>query len=333
MLISRTPYRISFFGGGTDYPAWYEKNGGSVLSTTIDKYSYITCKKLPPFFDYKFRIRYYKREEVNVIEDIEHPSIRESLKYFNIPYGMDIVHHGDLPAQSGLGSSSTFTVGLLHALYAMQNCYPSKSDLAKLAIYIEQEKIGEHVGSQDQVAASYGGLNKIEFIGKNDIKVSTLNVSSEMLRGLEESMLLIFTGFTRNAATYAKHQIEKIELNNKKLTLMKSVVDHAEELLIGNISGLQIFGKLLDEQWNIKKSLDQNISTSQIDEIYAAGIKAGAWGGKLLGAGGGGFLLFMAPPASHIRILGTLSNFLNVPVKLDFEGSRVIYQSPNSNFV
>jgi D-glycero-alpha-D-manno-heptose-7-phosphate kinase len=333
MLISRTPYRISFFGGGTDYPAWYEKNGGVVLSTTIDKYSYITCKKLPPFFDYKFRIRYYKREEVNFIEDIEHPSIRESLKYFNIPHGMDIVHHGDLPAQSGLGSSSTFTVGLLHALHAMQNHSPSKSDLAKLAIYIEQEKIGEHVGSQDQVAASYGGLNRIEFLGKNEINVSPLSISSEMLSGLEESMLLFFTGFTRNAATYAKDQIEKVELNSKKLLLMKSVVEYAEELLMGGISGLKSFGHLLDEQWKIKKSLDQNISTGQIDEIYAAGIKVGAWGGKLLGAGGGGFMLFMAPPEAHLAIRAALSKYLYVPVKLDFEGSRVIYQAPNSDFV
>jgi D-glycero-alpha-D-manno-heptose-7-phosphate kinase len=327
MIISRTPYRVSFFGGGTDYPDWYNKNGGSVLSATIDKYSYITCKNLPPFFDYKYRIRYYQREEVNHIEEIRHPSVREALKYFDIENGLDIVHHGDLPAQSGLGSSSTFTVGFIHALFSFMGKEPTKSELALLALHIEQVKIGEHVGSQDQVAASYGGLNKIEFKSENRINVEPLKIQKETALKLEESMLIIFTGFTRNAADYAKKQIEQIGQNFSKLALMRDIVDHAIELLVNDNDGVRRFGKLLDEQWKIKKSLNENISNQYIDDIYDAGIKSGAWGGKLLGAGGGGFMLFLAPYENHNKIKLNLNKLLNVPIKFDNKGSQIIYKT------
>lgn len=326
MIISRTPYRVSFFGGGTDYPEWYNTYGGSVLSTTIDKYSYITCKNLPPFFDYKYRIRYYQREEVNFVKEIRHPSIREALKYFKVSDGLDIVHHGDLPAQSGLGTSSTFTVGLLHALYALKDKNPSKSELAHLALYIEQKMIGEHVGSQDQVAAAYGGLNHITFNAENKINVNPINLSEEMSNELENSLLLFFTGFTINSSDYSKNQIDSIDNNYKKLISMNEVVKHAVELLTSQEDRIKLIGKLLDEQWKIKKSLNSEISNNKINDIYVAGISAGAWGGKLLGAGGGGFMLFVAPTEKHHKIKEKLKKILHVPVKFENNGSQIIYK-------
>ena len=206
MIISRTPFRISFFGGGTDYPAWYKEHGGSVISTSINKYCFVTLRELPPFFDYKFRIRYYEREETQTIEEICHPSVRECLKYMNVKDGLEVVHHADLPAQSGLGSSSTFTVSMLHSLYAYQHEMPTKFQLAKSAIYVEQECINENVGSQDQTAAAFGGLNKIEFGGVREINVTPITISPDRLETFQDHFLLFFTGFSRNASDVAKEQ-------------------------------------------------------------------------------------------------------------------------------
>jgi len=332
MIISKTPYRISFFGGGTDYPAWYEKNGGQVLSTSIDKYSYLTCRILPPFFSYKYRIRYYKREEVNNIKDIQHPSIRECLKLRGIEQGIDIVHHGDLPAQSGLGTSSTFTVGLLHALYALNHTNPSKKNLALDAIHIEQNVLRENVGSQDQIAAAYGGLNLIKFKGKEEFDVCELKFSAEEILNFESHLLLFFTGLSRNSSEIAIDQIKRIPQNANLLNEMHSLVNEAIKSISNFQNNTQLFGELLDCQWKIKRSMSSSISNLEIDQIYQIGMQAGANGGKLLGAGGGGFMLFFAKPEFHNSIIDKLSKLLHVPFKFDSDGSQVIYNSKNKNY-
>ena len=231
MIISRTPFRVSFFGGGTDYPAWYREHGGSVLSAAINKYCYITCRYLPPFFDYKHRVRYYQREEANSIDEIAHPSVRECLRFMEIDKGVDLVHHADLPAKSGLGSSSTFTVGLLHALYALNHEMPTKRDLALHAIRIEQDRMKESVGSQDQTAAAFGGLNRIEFGGPQEVLVQPIILPPARLERFEEHLMLFFTGLSRTASEVAKGQIEQIPANQDKLHQMMPLAGRAIEIL------------------------------------------------------------------------------------------------------
>ena len=295
MIISRTPFRISFFGGGTDYPEWYNKNFGSVISSTINKYCFITARYLPPFFDYKYRIRYYKHEEAQTLDQIQHPSVRESAKFLGIKKGFEIVHNADLPAQSGLGSSSTFTVGLINALHAMQNYMPTKKELAYQAINIEQKIIGESVGSQDQTAAAFGGLNKIDFHSDNNIDVESIILSEERLNAFQENLMLFFTGFARTASDIAKKQIEITSQKENELNTMLDIKNKAFDILTNHKISLDEFGKLLNEQWKVKRDLTNRISNKEIDSIYEAGINAGAIGGKLLGAGGGGFMLFYVP--------------------------------------
>jgi len=326
MIISRSPYRISLFGGGTDYPQWYKENGGAVLSTSINKYSYITCRNLPNFFEYKYRIRYYKREEVNSIQEIEHPVIREALAMLNIEESIDLVHHGDLPAQSGIGSSSSFTVGLLHALYGMKNKMPTKRMLADAAIRVEQDLLCEAVGSQDQVAAAFGGLNFISFGGIENFTVQPVILSSERRSQLEDSLVMIFTGITRAASELAKDQIASIDLNFKKLESTRESVNQALDIL-QNQKDLNLIGELLNDQWQIKKMLTKNISNHIIDHIYEVAISAGALGGKLLGAGAGGFMLFYVPPEKKQIVLEKLSNFLHVPFRFDNLGSQIIFHT------
>jgi D-glycero-alpha-D-manno-heptose-7-phosphate kinase len=326
MIISRAPYRISLFGGGTDYPQWYKENGGAVLSTSINKYSYITCRHLPNFFEYKYRIRYYKREEVNSIDSIEHPVIREALAMLNIEGGIDLVHHGDLPAQTGIGSSSSFTVGLLHSLYGMINQMPTKRMLADAAIKIEQELLCEAVGSQDQVAAAFGGLNLINFGGVDNYSVHPVILNSQRKSQLEDSLVMIFTGITRTASELAKDQILSIEINSKKLVRARELVNEALDIL-QNQSDIHQIGALLDEQWKIKKTLTKNISNNLINEIYDAAKSAGALGGKILGAGGGGFMLFYVPPEKRQAVLDRLKNYLHVPFRFENLGSQVIFHS------
>jgi D-glycero-alpha-D-manno-heptose-7-phosphate kinase len=332
MIISRAPFRVSFFGGGTDYPAWYREHGGAVLSTSINKYCYITCRYLPPFHEFKNLIRYYKREETQTVDEIQHPSVRECLKFLGLNEGIDLVHHADLPARSGLGSSSTFTVGLLHALYALKHEMPTKRQLAIEAIRIEQDTIGEHVGSQDQTAAAFGGLNKITFGGTQEIDVRPLIMRPERLERLQQHIMMFFTGLSRTASELARDQVEQIPNNKPDLRQMMQIVDKAEALLLDKNDCLEEFGRLLDEQWKIKRGLSSRISNSHIDEIYEAGIRAGALGGKLMGAGGGGFMLFIAVPEQQDKIKAALSRLLYVPCRFDFLGSQIIYYSHHDQY-
>lgn len=327
MILCRTPFRISFFGGGTDYPTWYRENGGAVISTAINKYCYITCRDLPPFFDYKYRVRYYQREEANTISEIQHPSVRECLAFLQMDNGVDIVHHADLPARSGLGSSSTFTVCLLHALYALKHEMPTKRELAVNAIHIEQDRIGESVGSQDQTAAAFGGLNRIEFGGPLEILVSQMILHPEKLRCLEQNLMLFFTGFPRTASDIAKEQIQQIPAKKANLHQMMELVDEAGKILQSKSNNLDDFGRLLHEQWIIKQGMSSMISNSDIDAIYKAGLAAGALGGKLLGAGGGGFMMFFVTPDRQQQVKDALAHLLYVPCRFDHLGSQIIYYS------
>ncbi|MGE3538405.1 MAG: kinase [Candidatus Tectimicrobiota bacterium] len=332
MVISRTPFRVSFFGGGTDYPTWYREHGGAVLSTAINKYCFITCRYLPPFFDYKYRIRYYQREETNSIDEIQHPSVRESLIFMEVDKGVDLVHHADLPARSGLGSSSTFTVGLLHALYALKHKMPTKRELAIHAIRIEQDHIKESVGSQDQTIAAFGGLNRITFGGTQEIMVSPIILPPSKLERLEQHIMLFFTGFARTASDVAKEQIKQIPAKRDNLYKMLQLVDEATELLQAEEDRLEDFGRLLHEQWLIKQSMSSVISNTHIDTIYQTGLKAGALGGKLLGAGGGGFMLFFVRPEQQDRVKEALKHLLYVPSRFDHLGSQIIYYSHEDEY-
>lgn len=329
MIICRTPYRISFFGGGTDYPGWYRENTGAVLSTTIDKYCYITLRYLPPFFDYKYRIRYYQREEANSVEDICHPAIRECLRYVKVETGIDLVHHGDLPAQSGLGTSSTFTVCLLHALNALLYRMPTKRQLALDAIRVEQDRIGENVGSQDQTAAAFGGLNLIEFGGSSEILVTPLVISPERITQLHSHMLLYFTGMQRQASEIAADQVKTIDKHSSELTEMTALVHEAVAILASD-RPITEFGRLLDYQWQLKRRLSSKISNDTIDTMYAAAIQAGAIGGKLLGAGGGGFMLFFVEPERQESVRTALRGMLQVPFRFENTGSQIIYHAPQA---
>lgn len=326
MIISRTPFRISFFGGGTDYPAWFQKNGGAVLSTTIDKYCYISCRKLPPFFEYKHRIVYSKYEHVNEINEIFHPSVRETFKFMNVSEGLEIHHDGDLPARSGIGSSSSYTVGLLNALYALQGKMVSKRQLALDAIHVEQEMIKEHVGSQDQIIAAFGGFNKIEFSNERHFEISPLSVGQTRLRDLQEHLMLFFSGFTRIASKIAQEQISHMNDKRHELKTMQGMVEEAINILNGN-GDLIDFGKLLHESWQLKKNLSNKVSNSHIDHVYDMAYKAGAIGGKILGAGGGGFVLFFVKPEDRERLKESLGFLLHVPFRFDTSGSQIIYYS------
>lgn len=332
MIISRTPFRISFFGGGTDYPAFYEENGGAVLSTTINKYCYVTCRYQPPFFDYTYAIRYRRREETKTIAEIQHPSVRECLNFINLDHGVEMQHNADLPAMSGLGSSSAFTVGLLNTLYALKGKMITKRQLALDAIYVEQEMIKENVGSQDQTITAFGGFNKIEFGGPQKIVVSPLTIEHEKLDSLQNHLMLFFAGFPRNASDIAAEQIRKTPEKKKELKAMMEMVEEAINILNGKQGRLNDFGKLLHEAWMIKRSLTSHITNPFIDEVYETAMKAGASGGKLLGAGGGGFILFFVKPELQPKVKGKLGTLLLVPFEFHNLGSQIIYYAPETNF-
>lgn len=329
MIISRTPFRISFFGGGTDYPAWYRKNGGAVLATTIDKYCYITCRYLPPFFDHRYRIVYSKVESVREVPHIEHPSVKAALDFMEIKDGLEVHHDGDLPARTGLGSSSAFTVGILNALHAYKGCMPSKKRLAKEAIHIERNVLMENVGSQDQVLVAIGGFNKVEFTGDDDFLATPITIGRERIEGLEDHLMLYFTGFSRYASEVAKAQIENTEKKKRELAIMKQMVDEAISVINTPSTPLIEFGKLLHEGWMLKRSLTDRITNPKIDEIYDAARSAGAIGGKLLGAGGGGFMLLFAGPGERPLIEERLFGFLKVPFKFESQGSQIIFFQPD----
>ena len=324
MVISRTPFRISFFGGGTDYPAWYRNNGGSVLATTINKYCYISVRFLPPFFGHKYRIVYSKIESRNEIKDIAHPPVREIIRFLKIKQGLEIHHDGDLPARSGLGSSSSFTVGLLHALHALEGRMPNKQQLAKESIYIEQEALKETVGSQDQVIAAHGGFNYITFHRNGDIKLTPITLASHRIEELENHLMLFYTGIPRFSSKVAKSYVKKIGDKKKQLSVMQDSVEEALSILKSN-KDIKSFGQLLNEFWQLKKSLSPQVSNSFIDEIYKEAQSSGAIGGKLIGAGGGGFLLLFVPPRSQKKVRESLKKLIYVPFKFEHEGSQVIF--------
>ena len=327
MIICRTPLRISLFGGGTDYPAWYREHPGAVISTTINKYSYITMRRMPPFFDYKYRLRYFQTEQVNLLDDIKHPSVREASKYLNFNDSFEMVHTADLPARSGLGSSSTFTVGMLHCIHTLQSRMPTKRELAIGAIDVEQNKIGEAVGSQDQVAAAFGGLNYITFGGNHEFDVSQIVMSAEREQELQDHFLLCFTGFARTASDIAQVQIENTERKIKELRQMNELSAEALEYLRSEKIPIKQIGSLLHKQWMIKRGMTSSITTKDIDQIYQTGMDNGALGGKLLGAGGGGFMLFFADPNVHENIKRALPSKMFVPVRFESTGSKLVYYS------
>jgi len=332
MIISRTPLRISFFGGGTDYPAFYEENGGAVLNTSINKYSYVICRRLPPFFDYNYRIRYTLREETKAVAEIKHPSVRECLNFINLDYGVEVQHNSDLPAMSGLGSSSAFTVGLLNVLHALKGELTTKRQLALEAIHIEQDIIKENVGSQDQSVAAFGGLNRIEFGGRRKIWVQPITLEQNKLDYLQSYLMLFFTGFPRNASEIAAEQVMNTPEKTKELKAMMAMVEEAVEVLNGSQSGYDDFGRLLHDSWMLKRGLTRRISNDNIDEIYKAARGVGALGGKLLGAGGGGFMLFFAQPEIQPKIKERLNQLLYVPFNFHDLGSQIIYYAPEQNY-
>lgn len=332
MIITKTPMRISFFGGGTDYPVWYREHGGAVLSTTIDKCCYITCRLLPPFFEYRSRISYSRVENVGRNEDIQHPSVRGCLEFLKMEAGVEIHHIADLPARTGLGTSSSFTVGLLNALYALRNQMRAKHALALDAIHVEQTLLKEAVGAQDQVSAAYGGLNRIRFQRDGEIDVRRVLAPPERIERLEQHMALFFTGFSRIASEVAQEQLKTTPARQRELAEMLAMVDEAEEIITNPRRELDDFGRMLNHTWELKRSLTNKISNPEIDAIYEAGRGAGALGGKLLGAGGGGFMLFYVRPEQKKALRARLKHLLCVPIRFSSRGSEVVVYEPEDEY-
>lgn len=332
MIITRTPFRISFFGGGTDYPVWYRQFGGAVLSTTIDKSCYITCRRLPPFFEYHSRISYSKVENVVSNGAIEHPSVRACLEYLGVHEGVEVHHVADLPARTGLGTSSAFTVGLLLGLYALRDRMRDKHALGADAIHVEQQILKEAVGSQDQVSAAYGGFNRINFNVDGSIEAKQILASPDRLAALQQHCALFFTGFARTASEIAKEQIRMTPHRKHELDVMLQMVNEAEAIITDSNRSLDEFGHLLHESWQVKRTLTKSITNSDLDEIYEAGRSAGAIGGKLLGAGGGGFMLFFVPPERRQALRTRLKNLLCVPLAFSSRGSHVVVYEPEEAY-
>lgn len=331
MIISKTPFRVSFFGGGTDYPEFFKEHGGSVLATSIDKYCYISCRHLPPFFDYKFRIAYSKIETTSKIYEIQHPAVRGVLEQFDIQRGLEIHHDGDLPARAGLGSSSSFVVGLINALNALYGKYSPQRLLATEAINIEQNVLREAVGSQDQILASFGGLNRIDFHQDENFSVQPLIIDKHRKEKFESNLLLFFTGISRFASPVAKKKIDNMSAKTSELKQIKEMVSQGIEILSDDSLPLNGFGQLLHKSWMLKRGLADGVTNSKIDEIYTTAIKAGADGGKLLGAGGGGFILFYAEDERRQDVIDALHPLVHVPFKFENLGSSIaVYQPDNA---
>ena len=327
MIITRSPYRISFFGGGTDYHTWYEEHGGEVLSTSINHYNYISCRYLPPFHpEYKNRIAWRILEYPNCIEEIQHNAIRGALKYYDVKRGIELSNQCDLPARSGLGSSSTFSAALIMAIKALKGKMISKEDLALETINLERNVLKENVGIQDQIATVYGGLNHIIINQAGEFKVEPVIINEKRKKHFNDHLLLFFTGISRTSSEVCKKQIDSAPNNTKQLTRMQAMVKDAIDVLTSG--RLEDFGGLLHEAWMLKRSLTDNISTSYIDDIYKTAVQNGAIGGKVLGAGGGGFMLFFAKPEYHGRIKEALRSFIQVPFKFETNGTQIIHYAP-----
>jgi predicted kinase related to galactokinase and mevalonate kinase len=326
MIITQTPFRMSFFGGGTDFSGFYNEYGGAVLSTTFDKYCYVTVRHLPRFFEYSTHLTYSKTEYVNNSDEIQHPAIRNAMKWLDM-HEIRLTYESDLPARSGLGTSSSFAVGLLSAFYSLKGKYADKRRLADDAIYLERVLCSEAGGIQDQIAASFGGLNRINF-SRDGYSVNPIIISTERKQALNDHLMLFFTGFSRFSADIQENTKAVLKDKTQQLLEMKSLVDEAEKILTDKNIHLDDFGKLLDYTWHLKKDISTAISTNSIDEQYDKAIKAGAIGGKLLGAGGGGFLLFYVPLNKQDAVKEALSGLLYVPFRFENEGTKVIfYQS------
>lgn len=325
MIISKTPYRVSFFGGGTDYPVWYHKEGGAVLSTTIDKYCYISCRFLPPFFTIKHRIVWSHIETIGSISEILHPVVREGLRFlgFDDSEGLEIHHQGDLPARAGIGSSSSFSVGLINALMGLKGQCIGKHELAIKAIELEQSVLKENVGSQDQVAAAYGGFNIIQFARNGEIEVQPISISPARLAEVQARLMLFYTGTSRLASEVAGEVLAHLGQRTQTLLHMRRLVDRAISILCGQGS-LDDFGKLLHEGWMLKRELSPVVSNNAVDCIYQAAIDHGALGGKLLGAGASGFMVFYVPEGKEESVLTGLSRYLHVPFEFESKGSTLL---------
>lgn len=321
MVITQAPFRISFFGGGTDFPAFYEQHGGKVISTSIDKYCYVHIRHLPPFFEYNNEITYSKRERVFSVEEIEHPAIREAMKFLDMRE-LTLTYDADLPARSGLGTSSSFAAAMLMGFYALKGKYIDKKRLAQEAIHLERVLCGESGGIQDQIAAAYGGFNQITF-SKDGFEVNPIVISNQRKEQLNNNLMLFFTGFSRYSFNIQKEQEKLIHTKEQQLLEMISLVDRAEEILTSG--DLDQFGRMLDHTWHLKRGVNQAVSTSQIDQAYETAIKAGALGGKLLGAGGGGFLLFYVQPEKQDQVRKALSDLKEVPFRFETGGARILY--------
>lgn len=328
MIITKTPFRMSFFGGGTDMESFFMENGGAVLSTTFDKYCYVNVRHLPRFFDYSTELSYAKIERVTDVNDIQHPAIREAMKMLDM-YEIRLTYEADLPARSGLGTSSSFAVGMINAFYALKGKYADKKKLADAAIYLERELCKEAGGWQDQIAASYGGFNRINF-NSDGYEVLPLIINPERKRQLNNNLMMFFTGFTRFSS-----DVQKANASNKadkvnQLKEMLALVDEAEKVLVDKQSDLDEFGRLLDHTWRIKRKTGNTVSTNSIDELYDKGLKAGALGGKLLGAGGGGFLVFYVEPDKQEKVKKAMEDLLYIPFEFEDGGTRVIHYSPET---
>lgn len=325
MIITQTPFRMSFFGGGTDFPDFYKEHGGAVISTTFDKYCYVNVRHLPRFFDYSTELSYAKIERVTEIDRIEHPAIREAMKYLDM-HELRLTYEADLPARSGLGTSSSFAVGMLNAFYALKGKYADKKKLADDAIYLERVLCRESGGVQDQIAASYGGLNRINF-NADGYEVNPVIISPERKTQLNRNLMLYFTGFSRFSSDIQKTTQKALADKEKQLLEMLELVDEAEKILTSKTE-LAEFGRLLDYTWKLKRGISTGISTDSIDRLYAKGIEAGALGGKLLGAGGGGFLLFYVEEDKQEAVHRAMEELLYVPFEFENSGTRVIHYTP-----
>ena len=326
MIITRTPFRMSFFGGGTDMKEFFNEHGGAVLSTTFDKYCYVTVRHLPPFFDYKTELSYSKIERVEEIEKIVHPAVREAMKMLDTK-DIRLTYEADLPARSGLGTSSSFAVGMLNAFHCLKGQYADKKKLADQAIYLERDLCQEAGGWQDQIAASFGGFNKITF-KDNSYEVTPLIISPERKRLLNDSLMMFFTGFTRFSSDVQKANQATPETKAAKIERLKEMlrlVDDAQKVLVDQSADLDDFGRLLDHTWKLKRQTGSAVSTSGIDALYDKGMAAGALGGKLLGAGGGGFLVFYVPKEKQAAVREAMKDLLYIPFKFENEGTKVIY--------
>ena len=328
MIITQTPFRMSFFGGGTDFSGFYNEHGGAVISTTFDKYCYVTVRHLPPFFDYKTHVTYSREEKINNLSEMQHPAIRNAMEWLDM-HDIRLTYESDLPARSGLGTSSSFAVGMLSAFYALKGQYADKRKLADDAIYLERTLCKEAGGIQDQIATSFGGMNRINF-SADGYTVHPVIINPERKKLLNEHLMLFFTGFSRFSSDIQKGTEKSMKDKTQQLLEMYRLVDDAEKILTDKNTSLDEFGELLDYTWQLKRGISSGISTDSIDEQYERAKKAGALGGKLLGAGGGGFLLFYVPKDKQADVKKALAGQMYVPFSFENDGTKVIHYSPET---